>query len=143
MGVVYIYILKMSRVIERIDRMKISDLTGAELDYWIAKADNLPVRWEFPQYNAAVERGRLFYDFAPEAQIYNYRQFQPSTNWSQGGPLLEKYETYYCRQPGLGDNSILHYSETSPNKGQHGPTHLIAAMRAIVASVYGDTINEN
>jgi len=65
-----------------------------------------------------------------------------STDWSQGGPIVEREKLFvkptiskgwrsYQRDP-FG-NGICH--------SQYGPTPLIAAMRCYVASKLGDDIN--
>jgi hypothetical protein len=66
--------------------------------------------------------------------------FEPSTNWAQGGPIIER--------------EAITVSEGSPVVGlewmacdrgsthiQHGPTYLIAAMRCYVASKLGDDVS--
>jgi len=71
--------------------------------------------------------------------------YSPSTNWQQGGPLIEKYhitigwnrkEDYWVADrhppPGITYRKIIYI----------GKTPLIAAMRCIVASEYGDKVEE-
>lgn len=121
--------------------MKTSELTGPELDYWVAMVEELtPVDGEPKGYFYWVsERG-------PESGW-----FYPSQDWSQGGPLIEKYGLS-PRQYNNIDGSENRWNCTIYRKGlllnskglpinEFGPTPLIAAMRALVASQYGDKDN--
>ena len=63
-----------------------------------------------------------------------------STNWSQGGPIIEreKLDVMWC-----GDRWCA-YAMTPDKETQlvdEGPTPLVAAMRCYVASRLGDTID--
>lgn len=58
---------------------------------------------------------------------------QPSTNWSQGGPIVEREGMTLCCK--RGDPFAL-LREFRGN----GPTPLIAAMRCYVASKLGDEV---
>ena len=86
-----------------------------------------------------IERGHGIYEAEGD---YTYR---PSTDWSQGGPLIEKYlagvERGQNEHEDIGWNAELRFP-----KGEiwevWGPTPLIATMRAIVAMEYGETIDE-
>ena len=61
-----------------------------------------------------------------------------STNWAQGGPIIEREEIYL--NPNNGND--LWYAEHTiqGSKGEFGPTPLIAAMRCYVASKLGDEV---
>lgn len=64
--------------------------------------------------------------------------FQPSARWKDGGPLIEKYMI------GFGVYSDAYFAVVGLNDisgAENGPTHLIAACRAIVASKLGDTVS--
>jgi hypothetical protein len=109
--------------------MKTSDLTGAALDWAIAQCENFPVRNGFD-------------DNCPEY----------STDWSQGGPIIERKNIALGSTPdGLwsayapeGTHWIKYADKATEYfhwtyKGQ-GPTPLIAAMRCYVASKLGDEV---
>lgn len=73
------------------------------------------------------------------------QSFCPSTDWSQGGPLIEKYRIE-LRESGKAnwwaDKSMLR--EGVPDQNDwcgHGPSALIAACRAIVAAKLGDSVD--
>lgn len=63
-------------------------------------------------------------------------KFSPSTNWSQGGPIIEqeKIEIYY--QPALEQ-----WAARCADNLRYGPTPLVAAMRCYVASALGDEVD--
>ena len=103
--------------------MKTSDLTGSALDWAVAKAE-------------VQEPVGSFLDGVVAHPDYN--KFYPSTDWSQGGPIIER------------EGIRLHRSvtgrwwagpESDPHRPVAGPTPLIAAMRCFVASRLGDTID--
>ena len=64
--------------------------------------------------------------------------FFPSTDWSQGGPIIEEW-MIDCNTYRNGWRAARHVS-TAPTYG-YGPTPLIAAMRCYVASKMGEEIN--
>ena len=64
--------------------------------------------------------------------------FFPSTDWSQGGPIIEEW-MIDCNTYRNGWRAARHVS-TAPTYG-YGPTPLIAAMRCYVKSKMGEEIN--
>lgn len=130
--------------------MKVSELEGNLLDYWVARALGCE-----PYYPAGhpehMEHLRV--------GSHNSRTLPKySTDWAQGGPIIERYRI------GLYDGAIWDKPiadggvapipmwrsavNGSPNYGSsfddesEGPAPLIAAMRAFVASVYGEEVPE-
>ena len=71
----------------------------------------------------------------------------PSTNWAQGGPIIEREKIDLCWSPSRG-SCLATISVLWPNEfpcgrrciTTHGPTPLIAAMRCYVASKLGDEV---
>jgi hypothetical protein len=70
--------------------------------------------------------------------------WNPSTNWAQGGPIIEREEISLCREFSSGK---VEWSAWTPAPIRddaeafgYGPTPLIAAMRCYVASKLGDEI---
>ena len=106
--------------------MKTSELQGAALDWAVAKCIYEPD-------DVVICDGRVFaYDDATKG-------FNPSTDWLQGGPIIEREQlNLSC----LGNNKW----EVWPNYGMNdttyckGPTPLIAAMRCYVAGMLGDEV---
>lgn len=123
--------------------MKTSELTGALLDYWVAKAIGLqPILIEGAAVSlvgAACDIGFL----GPNAE----KAWRPSVDWSQGGPLIERERIWLSDGEGTYEKYVWVAScpphvDFSNGRGlvQEGPTPLIAAMRAYVASKFGKEV---
>jgi hypothetical protein len=96
--------------------METSELTGAQLDYWVAKAEGL--------------------DPTVDAQP----KYMPSTEWAQGGAIIEREKIMVAWSE---DHWIAGVTAHVENKGgviYKGPTALVAAMRAYVAAKLGTEI---
>lgn len=115
--------------------MKTSELTGAHLDYWVGRAEGLPV---------GIDSGVCCYvkdeKTWPKDPFYrsiacSLAQFSPSTNWAQGGPIIER-AAIPVRQ--LKERHFPNWQAGSQRC--FGPTPLIAAMRCYVASKFGDEV---
>ena len=98
--------------------MKTDELTGAALDWAVAKCEGVLMRWE-----------RSTHDEAP-------LEYSPSTDWAQGGRIIEreKIEVF------IRDEKWFAYSSLSKPEDFYGETPLIAAMRCYVASKLGDEV---
>jgi hypothetical protein len=125
-------------------KIKTSELTGAALDWAVAKcegATNLRhdtvATWWFTLNgeDRALSRG------------WSTKQnFAPSTNWSQGGPIIEREEISTAKlEETLPDAMAPHPACWSGHIDgafvRYGPTPLIAAMRCYCVSKLGDDIN--
>lgn len=97
--------------------MKTSELTGAALDWAVAKCEGY----------------RL--DLVPEGS------YSPSTNWSQGGPIIEREGISVMYRPGVRMIANINgqYEQTIGHRHK-GNLGLIAAMRCYVASKLGDEV---
>lgn len=112
-------------------KIKTSELIGAQLDWAVAKAAEIPVNVlaaDNPEEKWQVQMAS-----------YPHKAFWPHRDWGQGGPLIEKYAVTvapYSPEPKLW------VAEPSPDVlgSESGPTPLIAAMRAIVAAKLGEEI---
>lgn len=106
--------------------VKTAELIGPALDWATAKASGTKID---------DSRGKeLRIDIAPGFQS----PWIPSVNWYQGGPLIDEYMI------GFGVYSDAYFAVVARNEisgAENGPTHLIAACRAIVASKLGDTVS--
>ncbi len=101
--------------------MKTSELTGAALDWAVAKCEDEEV---------TMVKGQL-------ETRWTENGWKPSTDWAQGGPIIGREKI------GLGHA----VSERKPYwfaigylVEECGPTPLIAAMRCYVASKLGDEV---
>lgn len=66
--------------------------------------------------------------------------YQPSINWAQGGPIIERERISF-----VSPNEVIDEWEaihpTQMHNESYGPTPLIAAMRCYVASKCGDEVD--
>lgn len=108
-------------------KIKTSELTGAALDWAVAKAED----WDMSRFM----RGEMIY--------VGVKGWFPSTDWSQGGPIIER-ERISVEWLGLSlRNKDLGWTASAPNPNFIGvdPTPLIAAMRCYVAFKLGDEVD--
>ena len=115
--------------------MKVSELTGAALDWAVAKCIYEPD-------DVVICDGRVFaYDDATKG-------FNPATNWALGGPIIEREGIALdCLRTCFVIDSCVATSEMvregdyySPVIEFTGSTPLIAAMRCYVASEMGEEV---
>lgn len=110
--------------------VKVSELSGPALHWGVAKCEG----WPMDQWYAEDELPMVRDDEVPE--------WEPSTNWNQGGPIIEREEiSLEFNRAGFMSPWIA-YKLGLPDEDdpQGGSTPLIAAMRCYVASKFGDTI---
>lgn len=108
--------------------MKTSELTGAALDWAVAKCEG------FTDYDHATETM-----LAPRKEYgrVNLDEYSYSTDWAQGGPIIEREGmTLSCRLIKPYAMMNVGYLVT-----EYGDTPLIAAMRCYVASKLGDEVD--
>lgn len=115
----------------------VKDLSGAALDWAVGVIEGATpieggrLEWNMGGYPASVTPGMKNNPYNLEHRGFGY---SPSTEWSQGGPLIQKYRILFDEAGadlcawgvGIGDAC--------------GPDHLTAACRAIVASKLGDIV---
>jgi len=97
-------------------KIKTSELTGAALDWAVAKCE-----------------GRKDNDFG-----WWWDNYKPSTNWAQGGPIIER-ESIDLQYQG-GDVDVWAADIFGADCSVYGDTPLIAAMRCYVVSKLGDEV---
>jgi len=117
--------------------MKTIELKGAALDWAVMKAEG-------PDSFAAT----VYYDgdtpLCIDDQCDVPEIWSPSTNWSQGGPIIEREWLDVTPWPNASCEDMRWHCQQHDSGGdcaQYGPTPLIAAMRCYVASKLGDEIN--
>ena len=113
--------------------MKTSELTGAILDWAVAKIEN-PEWWDDG-----------YMDGDPEAALDmdDGETYSPSTDWAQGGAIIEKEEISIEREYHIKENWAAWTTAPIRDDAEafgYGSTPLIAAMRCYVASVLGDEV---
>jgi len=98
--------------------MRVFDLQGAALDWAVAKCEG--IIWEQGDLDAC--------EYGPG--------FKPSTDWAQGGPIIEREKIEWRWMDGRKS-----YGAEKPSQYRtflmDGPSILIAAMRCYVASKLG------
>ena len=101
--------------------MKTSDLQGAALDWAVAKC----------------EGAETWNDCSQILLVGDDEPYHPSTNWAQGGPIIEREKIDVCVD---NDGWFTWYAKKGDVE-RGGATPLIAAMRCYVASKLGDEID--
>lgn len=138
----------------------VSGLKDEELDLWVAKADNCILRrvdhdikrsegsWlpDVHQHGWIVIKlqggNEIVLGAIPESSTFSsflMNTYSPSTDWSQGGPIIEREGI--DPDPMIGDDGKPEYWACFlGNSTSHGSTLLIAAMRCYVASRFGEEV---
>lgn len=102
--------------------IKVSELTGSALDWAVAKCEGY-----FETHGSPSN----------EVLYLSQHSFSPSTDWAQGGPIIERGRMYvypyYNAPPGQ-------WCAECGAEFTFGPTPLVAAMRCYVAAKLGDEI---
>lgn len=122
--------------------IKTSELTGAALDWAVAKAtgelvyeNGEPVEVNFCRNK---DDGSVYFWTCDHSFGY-----QPSTDWAQGGPLIDRYRPDLQTTGGVGLVAYLNNDARDPDPliDGHGETYLEALCRSIVAYELGDTVD--
>jgi hypothetical protein len=101
--------------------MKTTELEGPALDWAVAKCEGFPVGRDVAKWVAGPDDSG---DYEPN---YDY-----STDWAQGGPIIERERIDIWR-----NEPCWSASRGVVIRGIDGATPLIAAMRCYVASKLG------
>lgn len=129
---------------------RVADLAGMKLDYWAGKAAKLDVRFDS---DMTIQNRQVLYVHTKPwngADMPSMDRYSPSQWWAQGGPLLDRHHIETA--PTYDDDGICvtgwvammfnNIANPHPPIVEEGPTLLIAAMRALVASVYGEEVQD-
>lgn len=132
----------------------VKDLSGAALDWALAQVDpqcqGLKWEWQGGYFMAgkAPETGDICVFICGSGVITTTRlardleapRYNPSSSWSQGGPLIEKSQvSLHC--PQTTDDVWAAWVITDKGEVvQAGDTALTAACRAIVTAKLGDIV---
>lgn len=107
--------------------MKVSELTGAQLDAWVARAEGIPM---------IQQHGQMVQNSFDEYHLASPRRY--SADWAHGGPLIEKYKMYVDGGAGPGWEAQCMFN----GKYAHGDTALKAICRAVVLQKFGEDVPE-
>lgn len=114
-------------------KMKTSELTGAALDWAVARIERLPrdvLAWGDGQ--PVIQRSCLGHTDTLRCEF--------SSNWAQGGPIVEREGIALEHMPFAKEWEARLYPTDGTPWVLTGPTPLIAALRCYVASKLGDDI---
>ncbi len=106
-------------------KVKTSELIGEPLNWSVAAALGQAIR---------IEGGRNKYCVYGKNQQEGTARFKPSSDWSQGGPIIEREGITITHQ------TTQWAAQTDDDYFAYGPTPLIAAMRCFVVSKLGDEV---
>lgn len=125
-------------------KIKVSEASGVVLDWLVAKAEGVKVG----RYGNPLE--------IVSSDMHEPVCWHPSTNWAQGGPIIERegIELFRYEVPGKAvyknpdadeADLVLDHVEPSQWSWMAGdklvdPTPLVAAMRCYVASKLGEEV---
>ena len=104
--------------------INVNELSGPALDWAVAKCEKIE---DFNDDNRPYLKHCTIYE-----------EYSPSSNWAQGGPIIEKKQISINKLP-------LHCVADIRDRyttilSMYGPTPLIVAMRCYVASELGNKI---
>ena len=134
-------------------KIKTSELQGAALDWAVAKCEGLPLRLDPMGFRkdapTSMQAGWWVWDGEGQNQVIGHRKtrrgeedgYSPSTDWAQGGPIIEREEisVWYRVGVNLTANIDGKYEQSVPYRQPHA--QLTVAMRCYVASKLGDNID--
>ena len=116
--------------------IKVSETTRLQLDWLASKCVG-----DFALYHD-IEDGQRFLNLWTDSAFLHY-----SSNWANGGPIIERENIWLRGCGGPQSNGMKPPNEWRAmidieigTISKHGPTPLIAAMRAFVSSKLGDVV---
>lgn len=109
-------------------KVKTAELTGLALDWAVAKCEGIEL------YGPSDFKERRTRSVKNGEFLYRYHQ-----SWAQGGPIIEREMIMF---QSTGEAGVMAYFRSRGTSGvtAYGPTHLIAAMRLVVAAKMGDEV---
>ena len=110
--------------------MKTAQLEGAALDWAVAKCEGKLKTFDFYLHEST---GAFMLESGDVSFLYS-----PSTQWKEGGPIIEREKMVLGYLNGLACAST--FEGNRHQRMEFGTTPLIAAMRCYVASKLGDEV---
>lgn len=126
-------------------KIKVSEATGPVLDWMVAKAVGIKcsimTQRDFEQQPYVPRKWVQIWD----QEVVDYVSYEPSIDWSQGGPIIEReiYQLLRCQSGSRGPvywEAARGFEDDADHVVMFGPTLLTAAMRCFVASRLGDEV---
>jgi hypothetical protein len=122
--------------------MKTSELADAALDWAVAECQGY-----FSTNGQSLEywrspAGVKHFLYMRNAEGHGVHWTHSSTDWSEGGPIIEREGLQVTPRSGYWDAIVMAriFEGDGTDYFQTGPTPLIAAMRCYVASRLGDEV---
>ena len=128
-------------------KVKTSELTGTALDWAVAKCEGLGKLHYVDVVGRISTLKTAVMVWCMELPGDGHGdKFSPSTDWSQGGPIIERERlcigARHTNDVIHWDDDVLYWARTTTGGHlKYGPTPLIAAMRCFVASRLGDKVD--
>lgn len=122
--------------------VKTQDLSGAALDWAVAQVAG----WVSARIVPIITPSKTYYEIHAPSGL----QLRPSSDWSQCGPLVARYQVALIPEAhdGLEGTEMserwyadIYFDGGNQYTTERCDTALIAACRAIVASALGETVN--
>jgi hypothetical protein len=112
-------------------QLKVSEATQLQLDWLVARCEDEPIR---------ISDGVVRFNMSQFTDDYN--RYAPSTDWAQGGPIIEREGLAPDARRDVNNNTIEWECYNWRGDGNYitGPTCLIAAMRCYVIGKLGDVV---
>lgn len=128
--------------------MEVDKLTGAQLDYWIAKAEGRKLE---------LRNGEWFVENDDRDWMFELEFYTPHKDWSSAGPIMERENiqlspptspVHRCGGPNAGNGQSGVWSACTWHRGVNGrraiahdeKSAIVAAMRCFVRSKFGETV---
>ncbi|GGD63258.1 phage protein NinX family protein [Caballeronia grimmiae] len=116
--------------------MNVAQLSGAQLDYWVAKAEGL---------EAQVKHACGMDWCQVDVQYAGFIQYQPSENWHIAAPIMERQKYVVYPMPRV-DGKLEWLAEAGLNPIFHGmftdESPKVAICRLRVAEAFGHEVRE-
>ena len=126
--------------------MLVQELSGDELALWVARAERHVVGPFMKVCRDVLNSDGSLIGYIGGSHM---PQYEPHEDWNQGGPLMHKLFVSTLGPPAVWDGGDAGWSASiSRNCGGNGlayfgETPLIAAMRCIVATKFGDSVPDD
>lgn len=132
-------------------KIQVREATPIQLDWAVAKCEGYKIgQLEDFDTSIVLQRPNGSLSFikvgnAGAMRMLNHGLWRPSTDWAQGGPIIEREEIGTKRRAPCFPKEQWEAAGSITAKGAGywfavGPTPLIAAMRCYVASKLGDEV---
>ena len=125
--------------------MRVADLQGEMLDFWVAKACQLTDS-SIVEVKVDGDVARILLSAGHRGIGNIWFTFSPSTRWDYGGPIIDRENIGVCKNAEEAGGwcaapGCLTTDEIIAGM-QYGQTPLIAAMRCFVASKLGEEVED-